>query len=184
MESHIDVPTMIMLRPEPLTHAAFAAFGDVIEASDSARHFTINAGNTERFHDLAGIDAGPNGRVIVSIFRGQPRAMPFRVEMMERHPLGSQAFIPLSGRSYLVVVARVGDAPGVEDLRAFLASAGQGVNYAPGVWHHPLLALGEVSDFLVIDRDGPDHNCDEVRLDVPVLIDVHASRCGAHAAMA
>lgn len=183
MESHIDAPTMTTLRPEPLTLAAFATFGDVIEASDSARHFTINAGNTERFHDLAGIDAGPNGRVIVSIFRGQPRALPFRVEMMERHPLASQAFIPMSGRPYLVVVAPAGDAPGVEDLRVFLATTGQGVNYAAGVWHHPLLALGEVSDFLVIDRDGPDHNCDEVRLDVPALIDMHESRAGGHTAL-
>lgn len=181
MESHIEAPTMTTLRPQPLTHAAFAAFGDVIEASDSARHFTINAGNTERFHDLANIAPGPNGRMIVSIFRGQPRVMPFRVEMMERHPLASQAFIPMSGRPYLVVVARAGDVPGVEDLRVFLATAAQGVNYTAGVWHHPLLALDEVSDFLVIDRDGPDHNCDEVRLDVPVLIDMHASRAGAHA---
>ena len=157
--------TMFPLTPEPLTREAFAPFGDVIEASDAVRHFTINAGNTERYHDLADIDAGPDGRVIVSIFRGQPRSLPFRVGMMERHPLGSQAFVPMSGRPYLVVVAPAGLAPTASDLRCFVARGDQGVNYATGVWHHPLLALEGVCDFLVVDRSGPGHNCDEVQLD-------------------
>ena len=85
--------TMFPLTPEPLTREAFAPFGDVIEASDAVRHFTINAGNTERYHDLADIDAGPDGRVIVSIFRGQPRTLPFKVEMMERHPLDRKSVV-------------------------------------------------------------------------------------------
>jgi len=156
---------------EALTPEAFAPFGDVIEARDAVRHFAINGGNTERYHDLAAVDAGPGGRVIVSIFRGQPRTLPFAVEMMERHPLGSQAFVPLSGRPYLVVVAPAGDAPGGGDLRVFLARGDQGVNYARGIWHHPLLALDAMSDFLVIDRAGPGHNCDEIMLDGTVLID-------------
>lgn len=153
------------LLPQPLSSEAFAPFGEVIEASAAVHHFTINAGNTERYHDLARIEPGAEGRVIISIFRGQPRALPFKVEMMERHPLASQAFVPLSGRPYLVVVAPPGKAPGVEDLQVFLARGDQGVNYATGVWHHPLLALDEVSDFLVIDRSGPGHNCDEVALE-------------------
>ena len=161
---------MIELKIEPLTHAAFAPFGEVIEASDAVRHFPINAGNTERFHDLAKLDAGPDGRLIVSIFRGQPRTLPFTVSMMERHPLGSQAFMPLSGRAYLVVVAPPGEAPTAHTLRCFLASGQQGVNYATGTWHHPLLALDEVSDFLVIDRSGTAPNCDEIPLDPPALI--------------
>ena len=155
----------ITLEVQPLSRAAFAAFGDVIEASDAVEHFTINAGNTERYHDLADIEPGPDGRVIVSIFRGQARSLPFTVNMMERHPLASQAFIPMSGRPYLVVVAPAGEPPGVEDLKVFLARADQGVNYATGVWHHPLLALEGVCDFLVVDRSGPGHNCDEVQLD-------------------
>lgn len=158
------------LSVQPLTRAAFAPFGEVIEASAAAQHFTINAGNTERYHDLANITPGPDGRVIVSIFRGQPRALPFTVQMMERHPLASQAFIPLSGKPYLVVVAPAGNPPGVEDLKVFLAHGNQGVNYATGVWHHPLLALDAVCDFLVIDRSGPGHNCDEVELETPGLI--------------
>ena len=152
------------LTPQPLTREAFAPFGEVIEASDAVRHFTINAGNTERYHDLAHIEAGPDGKVIVSIFRGQPRTLPFRVEMMERHPLASQAFIPMSGKPYLIVVAPAGAAPKAEDLRVFLARGDQGVNYATGVWHHPLLALETVCDFLVVDRSGNTPNCDEVIL--------------------
>ena len=155
----------IELKVEPLTHEAFAPFGDVIEASDSVHHFTINAGNTERYHDLANVDVGADGKAIVSIFRGQPRELPFTVAMMERHPKGSQAFIPMSGRPYLVVVADKNSKPTAGDLRCFLAQPGQGVNYAKGVWHHPLLALYETSDFLVVDRSGPGGNCDEVGLD-------------------
>ena len=153
-----------LLTVEPLCRDAFAPFGDVIEASEAIRHFTINAGNTERYHDLAHIEPGPDGRVIVSIFRGQPRSLPFTVLMMERHPLASQAFIPMSGKPYLVVVAPAGEPPKVEDLKVFLARGDQGANYATGVWHHPLLALEGVCDFIVIDRSGPGHNCDEVQL--------------------
>ena len=160
----------LTLEIQPLTREAFAPFGEVIEASDAAQHFTINAGNTERYHDLANIEPGADGRVIVSIFRGQPRTLPFTVHMMERHPKASQAFIPMSGKPYLVVVAPAGEPPAVEDLQVFLARGDQGVNYATGVWHHPLLALEDVCDFIVIDRSGPGHNCDEVQLDTPGII--------------
>ena len=160
----------LTLEIQPLTREAFAPFGEVIEASDAAQHFTINAGNTERYHDLANIEPGADGRVIVSIFRGQPRTLPFTVHMMERHPKASQAFIPMSGKPYLVVVAPAGEPPAVQDLKVFLARGDQGVNYATGVWHHPLLALEDVCDFIVVDRSGPGHNCDEVQLDTPGLI--------------
>ncbi|KAI5913485.1 ureidoglycolate lyase [Thauera sp. 2A1] len=166
----MSAKTAITLDVLPLTREAFAPYGDVIEASDAARHFTINAGNTERYHDLANIEPGPEGRVIVSIFRGQPRSLPFTVQMMERHPLASQAFIPMSGKPYLVVVAPAGEAPGVEQLKVFLARGDQGVNYATGVWHHPLLALEGVCDFLVVDRSGPNPNCDEIQLEAPGVI--------------
>ncbi|MER1966608.1 ureidoglycolate lyase [Castellaniella sp. GW247-6E4] len=157
--------TSMRLIAEPLTREAFAPYGDVIQADDGAQHFTINEGNTERYHDLARIEPGADGRAIVSIFRGLPRALPFTIAMMERHPKGSQAFIPLSGRPYLVVVAPPASTPTVADLRAFRCEGHQGVNYAPGTWHYPLMALGEVSDFLIIDRAGPGDNCDIVSLD-------------------
>ena len=152
---------------EPLTAEAFRPFGDVIEASDAARHFTINEGFAERYHDLACIDtAGEGGHTLVSIFKAQPRTFPLAITVLERHPLGSQAFVALAPLPFLVVVARPGEAPGPGDLRCFLAQAGQGVNYSRGTWHHPLIALDEPCDFLVIDRGGPAEqgNCDEVAL--------------------
>ncbi len=148
---------------EPLTAAAFAPFGDVIEASDSAQHFAINDGYAERYHDLAQLDvATSGGRPIVSIFRAKPRQFPLQLSLLERHPLGSQAFMALSALPFLVVVAPAGVAPQLAQLRCFRAASGQGVNYARGTWHHPLIALQAASDFLVLDRGGPasDANCD------------------------
>ncbi|TNE64302.1 MAG: ureidoglycolate lyase [Alphaproteobacteria bacterium] len=153
------------IKPEPLTAAAFRPFGDLIEASDAVRHFPINYGNTERYHDLAAIDTGAEGgRTGVSIFRSTPLEGPIVVRLMEYHPLSSQAFVPLSPNPYLVVVAPKGgfDAGAV---RVFRAEAGQGVNYHPGTWHHFSLALGAVSDFLVIDRIGEGSNCVEHNLE-------------------
>ena len=149
----------------PLTKVAFAHFGDVIE-TDGAERIMINDGTTERFHNLADIDVSAEGGVpIVSIFRGNswPKDNSGRIEikMMERHPLGSQAFIPLQDAPYLVVVAPIADAVGPDDLHAFLAQGNQGVNYRCNLWHHPLLALRDGHQFLVIDRDGPGDNCVE-----------------------
>ena len=155
---------------EALSAERFAPFGDVISTYVAARHFPINGGTTERYHDLANLDAGPDGKLIVSIFRGHPRELPFAVMMLERHPLGSQAFMPLVAQPYLVVVAPAGEAPEPDALRAFFAQPGQGVNYAKGVWHHPLLALNETCDFLVIDRSGPGNNCDEITLAEPLFL--------------
>jgi ureidoglycolate lyase len=152
---------------EPLTAEAFRPFGDVIEASDAARHFTINQGFAERYHDLAQIDtSGEGGHTVVSIFRALPRTFPMAITVMERHPLGSQAFVALAPVPFLVVVALPGEPPGPPDIRCFLAQAGQGVNYARGTWHHPLIAIDAPGDFLVIDRGGPagQGNCDEVSL--------------------
>lgn len=170
--------TLVPLTPETLTREAFAPFGEVIEACNAVRHFTINGGNTERYHDLANIEPGAEGRAILSIFRGQPRSLPFRVEMMERHPLASQAFVPMSGRPYLVVVALPNVRPDADNLRVFLARGDQGVNYAAGVWHHPLMALDDVCDFLVVDRAGPGHNCDEVTLEHSAVIETLTPKPG------
>lgn len=151
----------ILLKPEPLTKAAFAPFGDVIEI-DEDRARTINQGMTTRYHDLAGLDLlEADGAPLVNIFRGKPSPMPMPVKMVERHPLSSQAFIPLSAQPFLVVVAAPGDRVGPDDLRAFLTREGQGVNYRRGTWHHPLIALDQICDFLVIDRGGAEENCDE-----------------------
>lgn len=157
---------------EALTRAAFAPFGEVIAPDDDARHYPINQGTTERYHDLAQVDvSAENGHALINIFRGQPRPLPFEVRMLERHPLGSQAFVPLGRFPYLVVVAPAGELDPAA-LRAFLAVDGTGVNYARGTWHHPLLALSEVGDFLVVDRGGAGHNLDERELPEPRLLDL------------
>ena len=157
------------MKIDKLTREAFAEFGDVI-SPEGANHFSINNGTTERYHDLATIDvAGSNGKPVISLFRGQPRQFPFELRAMERHPLGSQAFIPLSKQPYLIVAAPRGEFV-AQALHAFLAKPGQGVNYAKGVWHHALIALNEVSDFIVIDRGGPGPDCDEAQLAQPVTI--------------
>ncbi|THD37290.1 MAG: ureidoglycolate lyase [Sphingomonas sp.] len=149
--------------PQPLTAQAFASFGDVIEVGDPAAALAINYGNTARHDRLAEIDVADGGGVgIISIFRGRPLD-PLVLKVFERHPLGSQAFIPLSGRPYLVAVAP-GDAFDPASVEVFYAQADQGVQYRKGVWHHFLLALDAESDFLVIDRAGPGDNCDEVEL--------------------
>ena len=160
---------------ERLSKEAFADFGDVIEAADWATHYTINEGNTERYHDLMQIEVDEPGWPIVSIFRGQARQLPFEIRMMERHPLGSQCFVPMSGRPYLVAVAKKGEQLGADDIRVFLATGAQGVNYAKGVWHHPLLALHDTSDFLIIDRSGPGDNCEERFLEHGAVIPVDSA---------
>ncbi len=154
-----------VLKPEPLTAAAFAPFGDVISSAAAQQKRDINYGNTVRFHDLAKLDlTAREGRPIVSIFRSTPVPRPIEIKIMERHPLSSQAFYPLSGRPYMVVVAPKGDF-NPDNIRAFLAAQDQGVNYHAGTWHHYSLALDSVSDFLVIDRYAPDDNCDEVAVE-------------------
>lgn len=152
---------MRTLVPEPLTADAFAPFGDVIEASDRAEVIPINYGWTTRFNALADVAVG-DGHAILSIFRSKPLA-PLVLKIFERHPLGSQAFIPMQGRPYLVAVAPPGDFDPAA-VRVFRAAANQGVNYAKGTWHHFLLALDAESDFLVVDREGPGDNLDEVEL--------------------
>ncbi len=157
------------LQIHPLTGSAFAPFGEVIEA-DPATMRLINGGTTERFHALATAEAaGEGARVVISIFRGQPRDFPYQVTMMERHPFGSQSFSPVSGLPFLVVVSPDEDGrPGRP--QAFLARADQGVNYRRNVWHHPLLAVGSASEFLVVDRDGPGNNLEEYVFDTPFII--------------
>ena len=148
------------MTPEPLTAEAFAPFGSVIEASDAAVKLDINQGHAVRFDRLADIDVA-DGTAIVSLFRAKPLAE-LVLRVFERHPLGSQTFVPLSARPYLVAVAPAGPFDPAA-IRLFRAGGRQGVHYKKGVWHHFLLVLDE-SDFLVIDRSGPGDNCDEIEL--------------------
>ncbi len=154
---------MISLKPRSLTAEAFAPFGDVIDAG-SKTPLAINDDTAQRYDDLAFIDADDEGgRPTVSIFVGQPRPLPVVIDMVERHPLGSQLFVPLGNHPYLVAVTN-GDPPfSASDLTVFLITDGRGVNYRKGLWHFPLCALYEPGRFLVVDRGGPGENCDEFR---------------------
>ena len=153
----------------PLTREAFAPFGEVIQM-DGARHFPINAGKCERFHDLAKVElGGVHARPLVSIARGKPYALPLTLKMVERHPLGSQAFYPLAPRPFLSIVCP--DESGIPGTpRAFLCAPGQGINMAMNTWHGVLTPLGETTDFLIIDRGGDGNNLEEYFFDEPWLI--------------
>ena len=152
-----------------MTAEAFAAFGDVIEAR-SETVININQGTSQRFHDLARVDvASGEGHPLVNIFRASPYPEPLTLSMMEKHPLGSQLFMPLQQHAYLVAVAQASDQVNAGDIAVFSASGNQGVNFRPGTWHHPLLVLAQ-QDFLVVDRGGKGDNLVEQDLDQPVLI--------------
>jgi len=146
-----------------LTREAFAPYGDVVD-TDGVEPQLLNQGTAKKYAALATI-AVADGDAAISLFHAAPRALPIALRAIERHPLGSQAFVPMSPTRYLVVVAGSAETPGPADLRAFLATGQQGVNFRAGVWHHPLTALDE-SDFLVIDRRQGAGNLDELDIGV------------------
>lgn len=157
------------LTAAPLTREAFAPFGDVLD-TDWHDRFHINAGMAERFHDMAKVEAtGPEAKVIISIFRGNPYPFPLQLKLVERHPFGSQAFMPLTPAPFLVVVCpdRL-DGPG--QPHAFVTAPGQGVNYHRNVWHAVLTPIGQKQDFLVVDRGGDGNNLEEFVFDEPFEI--------------
>ncbi len=153
---------------EPLAADRFAPFGDVIEARGDADKL-INRGYCKRFHDKAALDI-QSGRAGISIFQGSPYTLPLKLDMLERHPLGSQAFLPLSESPYLVIVAS--DLNGVPDSpKVFRPSPGQGVNYHRNVWHGVLTPIERESLFAVVDRIGDGENLEEFWFDEPYIID-------------
>jgi ureidoglycolate lyase len=153
-----------LLRAEPLTREAFAPYGDVIDARGVAG-VAINDGSAMRFDDFATVDvAREGGHPRLALFRVQAVAPPLGLRLVERHPLGTQAFVPLGGQRFVVVVA----SPALEPaqlapscFRAFVTDGRQGTSYHRGTWHHPLLAL-DGGEFLVLDRGGPGRNGEEV----------------------
>lgn len=154
---------MLTLPVMALTKAEFAPFGEVIETDDVTPKL-INEGFARRYDDLARIDvASEGGDVNVSLFIGATRPTPIVIRLMERHPLGSQLFIPLNDMPWLLVVCA--DPRDPSSYRALVASGRQGVNYARNCWHHPLLVAGDASTFAVVDRKGPGNNLEEIWLE-------------------
>lgn len=161
---------MLELKAQPLTAEAFTAFGDVIERND-AKSFPINFGRTQRHHDLAKVETlGEEPRTLISIFVSQPVTVPLELGFLERHPLGSQAFMPLNEERFLIVVAPPGDSINPDEVRAFVTNGQQGVNYRAGTWHAIQSVLEREGEFLVVDRGGAGHNCDEHPLEVRVTL--------------
>jgi ureidoglycolate lyase len=151
---------MRTLRPAPLTAEAFAPFGDVLDASGDFR--LINAGLCRRHHDRATLDFGPEtsgAHPGISIFHAEPRALPYSFDLIERHPQGSQAFLPMTEHPFLVIVAPDPQA----EPRAFLTNGAQGINLHRGTWHGVLTPLHAPGLFAVVDRIGPTPNLEEYR---------------------
>jgi ureidoglycolate lyase len=156
---------------KPLTKASFAPYGQVIEKQGSEER-VINNGNCVRHHDLAKIELeGPTAEPSINIFCGQPYEMPLTLKMVERHPLGSQAFVPMHDRPFLVVVCPDDNGkPGTPE--AFVTEPGQGINLSKGQWHGVLTPLGQEGDFVVIDRVGDGNNLKEHFFDSPFIIEL------------
>ena len=146
-----------IIKPTEITRENFFAYGDLI-SSNSIKPIDINAGYAKRFNDLAKINTSKNkGETIVSIFSALKRSFPMKIDMMEKHPLGSQAFIPMKETIFISFVAPAGDAPEINKIQSFIIPPKMGVNYKPGIWHFPLIST-EDTNFLVIDRKGKGEN--------------------------
>jgi ureidoglycolate lyase len=159
----------LIIRPEALTRDVFSPFGEVLE-TDKVKPEPINFGNTDKFGGLAEIALINGGKVQLSIYRSRAIELPFRVQLMECHPLGSQAFYPLHKRPFPVIVAAADVVPEPANLRVFLTNGQQGVCFHPGTWHHYQLTLERESDYLVVDRVGDTDNYREFQLDQEVLL--------------
>lgn len=160
---------MQILRPEPLTAEAFAPFGDVLEATGDFR--LINDGMCKRHHDRARIDVAPEvdaaNRAGISIFNAEARALPYRFDLVERHPEGSQAFLPMTEHPFLVIVTLGPEHP----PRAFLTNGAQGINLHRGTWHGVLTPLAAPGLFAVVDRIGASANLEEYRYLAPWVVE-------------
>ncbi|WP_371223163.1 ureidoglycolate lyase [Roseovarius sp. 2305UL8-3] len=156
-----------VIKAVPLTAEAFAPFGDVLEAA-GAPDKIINQGLCGRYHDLAQLDF-TDGRAGISLFKAEPRTLPLTLDMVERHPGGSQAFVPMSHDPFLVIVAADdGGVPGTP--LAFMACAGQGINLHRGTWHGVLTPLHAPGLFAVVDRIGEGDNLEEHWFDTSYII--------------
>ena len=146
-----------IIKPIKITRSNFAIFGDLI-SSDNINPMDINAGYAKRFDNLATINTSKEGgETVVSIFSALKRTFPMKINMMEKHPLGSQAFIPMKETTFLCFVAPPGKFPEIDKIQSFIIPPKTGINYKPDIWHFPLISTEDTS-FLVIDRKGNGEN--------------------------
>ena len=146
-----------IIKPIKITRSNFSAYGDLISSND-IKPIDINDGYAKRFDNLANINTSQNeGKTIVSIFSSLKRTFPMKIDMMEKHPLGSQAFIPMKQTTFLAFVAPPGDKPEIKKIESFIVLPGMGINYKAGIWHFPLIST-ENMNFLVVDRKGDGNN--------------------------
>ena len=146
-----------IFNPTKINRKNFNPYGDLI-SSDDIDYIDINAGYAKRFDNLANIDTlNDGGKTIVSIFSASKRTFPMTIDMMEKHPLGSQAFIPMKETTFLSFVAPPGESPEISKIQSFIVPPKTGINYKPGIWHFPLIST-EDTNFLVIDRKGDGNN--------------------------
>ncbi|MDC0448529.1 ureidoglycolate lyase [Candidatus Pelagibacter sp.] len=147
----------IIIKPKMINKENFKKFGDMI-TTNGIKPLEINDGYAKRYDEIATLDAKKdNGESIISIFSALKRSFPMKVDMMEKHPLGSQAFIPMKETTFLAFVAPEGDKPDLDKVEAFIIPKGVGVNYNAGIWHFPLIATEDMN-FLVVDRKGKGNN--------------------------
>ena len=146
-----------IIKPIKISRSNFNTFGDLISTND-INPIDINEGYAKRFDNLADLNtSNDDGKTIVSIFSSLKRTFPMTVDMMEKHPLSSQAFIPMKETTFLCFVAPPGESPDISKIQSFIVPPKNGINYKPGIWHFPLIST-EDTDFLVIDRKGKGEN--------------------------
>ena len=149
--------TGLIIKPKPITKENFKRFGDMITTAD-IKPLEINDGYAKRYDGIANLDTKKDkGESTISIFSALKRSFPMTVDMMEKHPLGSQAFIPMKETIFLTFVAPEGDLPDLNKVESFIVPKGIGVNYNPGIWHFPLISTEDMN-FLVVDRLGSGNN--------------------------
>ena len=147
----------VLITPKAISKENFLKFGDVI-STKNIEPININNGYAKRFDDIANLNTSKdNGETTISIFAALKRDFPMKIDMMEKHPLGSQAFIPMKETTFLVLVAPEGEKPDIKKIESFIVQPGIGVNYNPGTWHFPLISTEDMN-FLVVDRKGSGNN--------------------------
>jgi len=158
-----------IISPKPITKENFSKFGDMI-TTDNIKPIEINNGYAKRFDGIANLNTSKDdGKTTISIFSALKRTFPMKIEMMEKHPLGSQAFVPMKETTFLVFVAPEGNKPNLNKVESFIVPPGIGVNYNPGTWHFPLIST-ENMNFLVVDRKGSGDNLVIENLDKEELV--------------